>query len=266
MGRSQYHYALILLCAFTGSMPLAAQSRSTTSSSTFSVELKPSAAEQYKYASAIIRNARQTGGDRDEALFQEVAALELIPQRWPNERRYGIAAYQQAVSLLAARYSLNAVEIAGRAEKYVGQDPELALIQADKAAALTALGRDQEAEATLRAAIDGKPFAKLDDIRKRIVLKKASFFFERQKRYREASDLVRRAVPLGSGALDAVTDYEKSLELNFAGGAFNEAKADFDTLVRETARARGKKLTPQELQQLPNIDKYIELYRKKLKL
>lgn len=265
MGRSQYHYALTLLCALTLSLSSTAQTR-TTSSSTFTVELKPTAAEQYKYASMILKHARETGVDRDDAVFQEVAALELIPQRWPNERRYGIAAYQQAINLLATRYSLNAIEIAGRAEKYVGQDPELALIQADKGAALTAIGRHQEAEEAFRAAIDGKPFAKLDGPRKRIVLKKAAFFYERRKHYREASDLVRRAAPLGQGALDAVIDYEKSLELDFNAGALNEARADYEALVRETARARTRKLSPQESQQLPSIDKYIELYRKKLKL
>ncbi|MGH7488906.1 MAG: hypothetical protein ACREMY_25385 [bacterium] len=265
MGRSKYHLALTLSCAVTLTLPLAAQTR-TVSSSTFSIELKPTAAEQYKYASAIVKHARENGVDLADATFQEVAALELVPQRWPHERRYGVAAYQQAVSLLALRYSLNAVEVAGRAEKYVGQDPELALIQADKGTALMAIGRNQEAEDAFRAAIDGHPFVKLDAARKRLVLKKAAFFYERRKRYREASDLIRRAAPLGQGALDAVVDYEKSLELNFNGGARNEAKADYDALVRETARARGRKLSPQELQQITYVDKYIELYRKKLNL
>src|SRR5262245_53343311 len=81
----------------------------------FTIETKATAAEQFEYASRISPRSDDLSG-RNQLILQSVAALEVIPQRWPNERELSLRAYREMVSRLSgAQLHANAIAVCDKA-------------------------------------------------------------------------------------------------------------------------------------------------------
>ena len=238
-------------------------------STTFSVELKSNAYEQYAYASRLFGEGQRAGMPREDALFREIAALELVPQRWPQEREVCVQAYALAVQMLSGpTYAVNAVQMAEKAERYgIDDAPQLPFILADKAVALSWLGQYDVAEETFLRAFHSKQFTKDVEPRfQRALWIDLAFMYKRQKRHRDAAAILRHCATLqGSHSFDKADDLSGSIDSDLAAGDLTAANADFDALLLEASTLRTKKINPAEVSRLPYLDQAIADYRKKLK-
>jgi hypothetical protein len=233
-------------------------------SGSFAIEVKSTAAEQYAYASRI------TGGtsslsERNETVLRSVAALEVIPKRWPKERVFSIRAYGEIVSRLnGAQLYKNAIASCDQAIAYVGKTPQRLVFVAEKGRALMWLDRTADAQQAFDEATTGAGFEGLKGGEKAVILANAGFFHERQGNYRTAAQLARiRATYSGDDFLRAEA-IRKALDLSFKGGDMESARADLANLNEVALRARIRNLQPPEQDLLRRIDAAIVDYKKKL--
>jgi phosphosulfolactate phosphohydrolase-like enzyme len=233
-------------------------------SGSFTIDVKSTAAEQYAYASRITGGSSSLS-ERNETVLRSVAALEIIPKRWPNERALTIRAYGEIVSRLnGAQLYKNAIASCDEAIAYAGKTPQRLVFVAEKGRALMWLDRATDAQQAFDEATTGAGFDGLKDGEKTLILADAGFFHERQGNYRVAAQLARaRATYSGDDFLRAEA-IRKALDLSFKGGDIEGAKADLANLSEVALKARMRNLQPQEQDLLRRIDAAIVEYKKKL--
>lgn len=232
-------------------------------SGTFTIEAKATAAEQFAYATRISPDAADLS-ERNRAVLQAVAALELIPQRWPDDRPWGVRAYREMVSRLAgAELHGNAAAVCDEAIAYAGKWPESLLFFAAKARSLMWLGRVDAARAAMDRATSGD-FNRLDDFSKNSILLDAVFFYERDHDYRTAAKHARARARIARNALGSAEAWRKALELSMQAHDDAAAKADLAALYDAALSARMHALTAEESAVLRRIDAEIAEHRKKL--
>jgi len=234
------------------------------SSGSFTIDVKATAGEQYAYASGLTTSSPDLA-ERTEAVIRSVAALEVIPKRWPNNRGLTIRAYGEIVSRLnGARLYQNAIGFCEKAIAYVGPVPQRLPFIAAKGRALMWLNRSPEAQQAFDEAVAGAGFEALSDSEKIVIFRDAGFFYERQGNYRIAAQHARARAKYSADDLFRAEALRKALDLSLIAGDYANARADLDNLSDAALKARLRNLQPPDQDLLRRIDAAIVEYRKKL--
>jgi hypothetical protein len=254
--------AVMLLAVLCSVATAEAQTPALKKSGSFTFDVQATAAEQFRYAAAI----RAEGTDlslQHEAVLRSVAALEVIPKRWPDERALSLRAYTEILFRLRGAFlHQNAIAYADKAVAYAGNAPERLIFLAAKGRSLMWLGRAKEAEEAFRAAT-GPDFARLSDFDQSGILLDAAYFEERRGEPRAAARLMRQRAG-HVGAVARAEAYRKALDLSLTAKDHGSARADLAALVQAASDARKAALSADEQQVLGRLEAAIAEYRKKL--
>lgn len=263
MAAKTTRYSLIAAIALLVSAGTAL-SQSVKSSGSFTIDVKATAGEQYAYASGITTSSPDVA-ERNDAIIRSVAALEVIPKRWPNNRGLTIRAYGEIVSRLnGARLYENAIDFCEKAIAYVGHVPQRLPFIAAKGRALMWLDRSTEAQQAVDEAVSGAGFESLSDSEKIVIFRDAGFFYERQGNYRVAAQHVRASAKYTADELLRAEALRKALDLSLMAKDYASARGDLSDLSDAALKARMHNLQPPEQDLLRRIDAAILEYRKKV--
>ena len=233
-------------------------------SGSFAIEVKATARDQYAYASRIIASSPDREA-RNLAVIRSVAALEVIPKRWPRERTLAIRAYGEIVARLnGAGLYQNALDSSQRAIAYSGDIPQRLVFLAAKGRALMWLNHPDEAQAAFAEATTGAGFDSLNDHEKGDVLRDAGFFHERRGNYRQAAQDARTRATYCPDDLCRTETLRKALDLSLMAGDNANARTDLANLSDAALKARLRNLQPDEQELLRRIDAAILEYRKRV--
>jgi len=230
----------------------------------FTIETRATAAEQFDYASRI-RSDSADRMERDVAVLRSVAALEVIPKRWPAERELIMRAWSEIISRLTGAFlHKNAVTYCDKAIAWAGKAPRRLVFLAAKGRSLMWLDRTSEAKEAFDTATSAGDFHRLTDFEKSGILADASFFYERQKKYDVAAAHSRARAKVCADDLGRADALRKAVDLSIRGRDLGAARADLGVLMSVALQARMRTLTPSEQEILRRIDASIAEYRKKL--
>ena len=256
----RYSVAAILLLA---AMTLPAQPTPMQERGTFDVDVKSTAAEQLAYATSFTA-AAEDPSQRKVAILKSVAALQVIPQRWPEERALAIRAYREIVTRLAgSQFHRNAVEVCDRAIAFAGQPDDTLVFVATKGRSLASLGRTDEARDAFAKATTGA-FHRLSDFDKSAILIDAIWFYERTQNFAIAARHAQARARLATGALGPAEAMRKAVELQLRANDLAAARAVLAELSEAVSHARMGTLTPNEQEALRWIETSMQDFRRKL--
>jgi len=230
----------------------------------FTIDVKNTAAEQFDYASRLTAGATNLS-DWHEAVIRSVAALDIIPKRWPKESRLIVRAYGEIITRLNdAHMHENAISYCDKAISIVGSDPERLVFVAAKARAQMWLGSKESARAAFEQILASPDFDRLDSFEKRTILLDKSFFDERNGDYRLAAKSSRERAKYAADDFQRVETLRKAVDLSLKAGDNENAKTDVDSLGEAAQKARMRNLKPEEQEFLRRVDAALVEYKKRL--
>ncbi|HEX6085117.1 MAG TPA: hypothetical protein VF266_11365 [Thermoanaerobaculia bacterium] len=252
--------AILLLAVMTlHAQPLPMEERGS-----FEVDVKPTAAEQLAYATSFSVAAGDPA-QRKVLLLQSVAALQVIPQRWPAERALALRAYREIVTRLAgAHFHRNAVEVCDRAIAYADGSEETLVFLAAKGRSLAWLGRTAEAREAFAKATTGT-FHRLPDFDKSAILIDATWFYAREGNFAVAARHAHARARFATGALGPAEAMRRAVELRLLANEHAGAREILTELSETVSRARLEALTPDEQEALRRIEESIQDFRRQLR-
>jgi tetratricopeptide (TPR) repeat protein len=244
-------------------MTLHAQPSPLQERGTFTVEVKPTAAEQFAYATSFSAAAGDPS-QRKVILLRSVAALQVIPQRWPAERALALRAYREIVTRLAgSHFHRNAVEVCDRAIAFAGRSEETLVFLAAKGRSLAWLGRTDEARDAFAKATTGA-FHRLPDFDKSAILIDATWFYTHDGNFAAAARHAHARARFATGALGPAEAMRRAVELRLLAKEHALARETLTELSAGVSRARLEALTPDEQEALRRIEASIQDFRKTL--
>lgn len=230
----------------------------------FSVEVKQTAAAQFLYATTAFTSVSGDLSEQHLAVMKTVAALEVIPRRWPAQRMLALRAYREIVTRLAgSQMHANALEMCDQAIAFAGPSADALVFVAAKGRSLMWLGRHAEARAAFTRATAGE-FSRLEDFDKSAILIDATFFFQRDKQFAIAAKYAHDRAKFATGSLGPAGALRTALELRLLGNDRISAKADLVELSEAVSRAHLVALTPDEQEVLRQMEASIQEFQKKL--
>ncbi len=232
----------------------------------FVVQIKPTANEQWTYASELRSRVTRVvpGDDRYAAAKQAAMAFEQIAVRWPNDRRATVA-YAAAAKLLfeedlipdAEQMCEEGLAIAS------GNDPLQRQLAAIRGSALLRLDKSDDAEAAFAVAL--RPgLASADDFTQLYVWNRAAAFASARKQHGRAAEYLRSASQVGSNDVQRIGYLIRAVEADENASDVDAAKQDLQRLDVLVQHARGSQLTAADAMSLNRLVSEIERHRKKV--
>jgi len=208
------------------------------------VKKKASAREQIESALPLTRSIERAKdpSEKQLAMLKALSQLEVVPRAWPHDREAIFRAGLLEADVFARNNSpRNALEVLDRIEAAAVRPTQKLQIAGIRGAALTKLGRVDEAAAVFETALAMRVEAPRD--RMPILTDAATFYFF-QKRNAELSRVLRESAALDPSPLSAAMSIVQSLEANMRNGNLSEARKDYADLAERYERLQRLPVAP----------------------
>ena len=234
----------------------------------FTVDIKPTAGEQLRYANALEQEVITKPHGTPEyfdAVGKAAAALDVVVAKWPDRiDDAGRACAEKAHLLLNEQMYSNAIAVCNDV-RGLDQTPYGAVLHRLKGSALLRTQRYGEAEKEFDAADHHPKSKQMNSVDRATLYNEMSWLNERLGRFPQASACQRRAAGVdGQHSIFRALAFLKSVELNMHGSNEPEARADLHDLDAALASAWQANPSPEEASRLRSIESESKKWHKKL--